>query len=48
LGARPMRDAAELLIRNALARELLRGADGCGRLRPQADGMNLQLDPLTP
>lgn len=45
LGARPMRDAAELLVRNALAHELLRGRDGSGRLLPHADGMKLQLNP---
>ena len=45
LGARPMRDAAELLVRNALARELLRGGDGSGRLLPHSDGMKLQLNP---
>lgn len=43
LGARPMRDATELLIRNALARELLRGGDGAGRLVPHSDGQQLQL-----
>jgi ATP-dependent Clp protease ATP-binding subunit ClpB len=47
LGARPMRDATELLVRNALAHELLRGASGTGRLRPHRDGMKLQLDPST-
>ncbi len=36
LGARPMRDATELLIRNALARELLRGGAGAGRLVPNS------------
>lgn len=45
LGARPMRDATELLIRNALARELLRGGDGAGRLVPHSDGQQLQLAP---
>jgi ATP-dependent Clp protease ATP-binding subunit ClpB len=43
LGARPMRDATELLIRNALAQELLRGGDGAGRLMPHPDGQKLQL-----
>jgi ATP-dependent Clp protease ATP-binding subunit ClpB len=43
LGARPMRDATELLIRNALAQELLRGGDGAGRLVPHTDGQQLQL-----
>ncbi len=46
LGARPMRDATELLVRNALAQELLQGRTGAGRLRPHADGMKLQLEPL--
>ena len=45
LGARPMRDATELLIRNALTSELLQGGSGTGRLRPHADGMKLQLEP---
>ncbi len=44
LGARPMRDATELLIRNALAEEILQGGDGGGRLRSQASGMNLQIE----
>ena len=43
LGARPMRDATELLIRNAIAQELLRGGDGTGRLMPHSDGQQLQL-----
>ncbi len=45
LGARPMRDATELLIRNALTQELLRGGDGAGRLVSHADGQQLQLAP---
>ena len=44
LGARPMRDATELLIRNALATELLRGSSGAGRLRAHPDGTKLQLE----
>ncbi|MFT3783718.1 MAG: AAA family ATPase [Nibricoccus sp.] len=48
LGARPMRDATELLIRNALAQELLGGGDGAGRLVPHADGQQLTLTPTTP
>jgi ATP-dependent Clp protease ATP-binding subunit ClpB len=47
LGARPMRDATELLIRNALAQELLRGGDGAGQLVPHSDGQKLQLAPAT-
>lgn len=43
LGARPMRDATELLIRNALAQELLHGGQGAGRLVPHPDGQQLQL-----
>jgi ATP-dependent Clp protease ATP-binding subunit ClpB len=46
LGARPMRDATELLIRNALACELLQEGRGTGRLRPNADGTKLQLEPV--
>jgi ATP-dependent Clp protease ATP-binding subunit ClpA len=34
LGARPMRDATEVLIRNAVARELLAGGSGAGRITP--------------
>lgn len=45
LGARPMRDATELLIRNALAQDLLGGGRGVGRLLPGADGMELELEP---
>jgi len=45
LGARPMRDATELLIRNALAQELLGGGDGAGQLVPHADGQQLKLTP---
>ena len=44
LGARPMRDATELLIRNALAHELLHGGSGAGRLRPHTNGMKLHLE----
>jgi len=44
LGARPMRDATELLIRNAVARELLAGGSGTGRLRAEDGGMALQLE----
>jgi ATP-dependent Clp protease ATP-binding subunit ClpB len=47
LGARPMRDATELLIRNALANELLRGGTGGGRLRPDARGQHLELESST-
>ncbi|MGC4074922.1 MAG: AAA family ATPase [Nibricoccus sp.] len=43
LGARPMRDAAELLIRNALAQELLQGGSGRGQLKATADGQHLKL-----
>lgn len=45
LGARPMRDATELLIRNALTEELLSGGSGAGRLKPHSDGKRLQLAP---
>lgn len=44
LGARPMRDATELLIRNALAHELLQGGLGAGRLRNHPNGMKLALE----
>lgn len=46
LGARPMRDATELLVRNALTQELLRGGSGAGRLLPHPDGLKLQLEPV--
>lgn len=48
LGARPMRDATELLVRNALAEALLNGDDGRGRLRPHPNGLKLQLEPAAP
>jgi ATP-dependent Clp protease ATP-binding subunit ClpA len=44
LGARPMRNAAELLIRNALTHDLLHGGMGSGRLRAHADGSSLHLE----
>ena len=44
LGARPMRDATELLIRNAVARELLTGGNGTGRLQSEDGGVALQLE----
>lgn len=43
LGARPMRDAAETLIRNALAASLLMGGSGCGRLTRALDERSLRL-----
>ncbi len=43
-----MRDATELLIRNALAQEILHGGGGAGRLRSHPDGMKLQLEALAP
>jgi ATP-dependent Clp protease ATP-binding subunit ClpA len=48
LGARPMRDATELLIRNALAAELLGGGAGAGQLRPHPDGTQLELAAAIP
>lgn len=47
LGARPMRDATEMLIRNALARELLNGGAGAGRLQSHPNGRELQLNPVS-
>jgi len=44
LGARPMRDAVEVLIRNALTHRLLHGGGGVGRLKPRSDGLGLQLE----
>jgi ATP-dependent Clp protease ATP-binding subunit ClpA len=46
LGARPMRDATELLVRTALARELLDGGSGAGCLCPHPNGRELQLRPV--
>lgn len=43
LGARPMRDATELLVRNAIAADLLAGGTGNGHLRPDAGGLRLEL-----
>ncbi len=48
LGARPMRDATELLVRNALATALLAGDTGTGSLLPTSDGLQLQLRPPAP
>lgn len=45
LGARPMRDATELLVRNALAAELLAGRSGRGQLCADAAGLKLRLNP---
>lgn len=43
LGARPMRDATELLIRNALTQHLLHGGDGAGQLVAHPNGEQLKL-----
>ena len=43
LGARPMRDATERLVRNALAADLLAGGSGIGRLLPDPAGRQLRL-----
>ena len=43
LGARPMRDAAEFLVREALARDILAGGPGTGRLEADVDGLKLRL-----
>ncbi len=43
LGARPMRDATELLIRNAIASDILAGGKGIGHLHPDASGLRLEL-----
>jgi ATP-dependent Clp protease ATP-binding subunit ClpA len=45
LGARPMRDATERLIRNAVAIDILKGGAGTGSLRAGAGGQRLQLEP---
>ena len=45
LGARPMRDAVELLVRNALSENLLNGGRGIGLLRGYPTGTKLELLP---
>jgi ATP-dependent Clp protease ATP-binding subunit ClpA len=45
LGARPMRDAAERLVRDALTEDLLGGGRGTGRLRAHPTGTKLELRP---
>ncbi|HVZ65053.1 MAG TPA: AAA family ATPase [Lacunisphaera sp.] len=44
LGARPMRDATEVLVRNAIVADLLAGGTGNGRLHPDASGLKLELE----
>jgi len=43
LGARPMRDAAEFLVREAVARDLLTGGSGTGRLEVDPNRLKLRL-----
>ncbi len=45
LGARPMRDAIERLVRNALSENLLNGGRGVGLLSGHPTGMKLELLP---
>lgn len=45
LGARPMRDAVERLVRNALSADLLNEGRGVGLLRAQPTGTKLELLP---
>ena len=45
LGARPMRDAAERMVRSALAADLLNGGRGAGRLQAHSSGTKLELLP---
>lgn len=45
LGARPMRDAVERLVRNALSEDLLNGGRGVGLLRAQPATTKLELLP---
>jgi ATP-dependent Clp protease ATP-binding subunit ClpB len=47
LGARPMRDAAELLVRNALTEDVLAGGSGEGRLCAHPSGTKLHLQRST-
>ena len=44
LGARPMRDAAEFLVREAVARDLLAGGSGTGRLEVDPGRLKLRLE----
>ncbi len=43
LGARPMRDATELLLRDALSQQLLAGGEGDGGFGAAPDGLSLEL-----
>ena len=43
LGARPMRNAAEKLIGDAVAKSLLAGGNGAGKLQVAADGESLEI-----
>jgi ATP-dependent Clp protease ATP-binding subunit ClpB len=45
LGARPLRDTAERLVRSALTNDLLEGGRGVGRLRVHSSGTKLELQP---
>jgi ATP-dependent Clp protease ATP-binding subunit ClpA len=45
LGARPMRDATERLVRNALSANILKGGRGIGVLRGHPSGTKLELLP---
>jgi ATP-dependent Clp protease ATP-binding subunit ClpA len=45
LGARPMRDTAERMVRSALATDLLKGGRGVGRLQAHPSGTKLELLP---
>jgi ATP-dependent Clp protease ATP-binding subunit ClpA len=45
LGARPMRDAAERVVRCALTADLLNGGRGIGRLHAHPNGTKLELLP---
>ena len=48
LGARPMRDAIERLVRNALSENLLNGGRGVGLLQGHPAGTKLELLPAAP
>lgn len=45
LGARPMRDAVERLLRNALSEDIFNGGCGAGTLRAHVSGAELELLP---
>lgn len=47
LGARPLRDAVERIVGDAVAADLLAGGDGCGELKLRVEANGLHLCPHT-